>query len=161
MAVEEHDPLIQDAMDKYPPVDVLNCLPSSPYNNSSSLLDDLPSVPKHMPQKAQSSPQTPPPPPPPPQGFMKMPEPLSNRPPLGRKLQQKPQGIQLPTPSDFPLPHTTVVDPSQLASWIVKRQNVSQPSVLILDVRPRQVFDQGFIKHRWIAQIEPLVLKQK
>jgi ubiquitin carboxyl-terminal hydrolase 8 len=174
LASGQHDDAsVQEVMSKYPPVDVLDSLPSSPYSDGGSLLDDLPSVPKHMPQKARSSPQTPQTPqtPPaattttttaaPPQGYMKMPEPLANIPPLPQQPQQQSLGIQLPTPSNFPLPPMNIIDPSQLASWIAKRQNTPQPSVLILDVRPRQAFDQGFIKHRWVAQIEPLVLKRE
>ncbi|KAI8091320.1 uncharacterized protein B0P05DRAFT_568711 [Gilbertella persicaria] len=111
--------------------------------DSDHVVDHLPSVPTHLPskQKLVSPPTTP--------SFMKMPEP---EPTL--------QPIQLPTPNKgLHIPPMLIVDPRQLASWIVKTPDI-QPSVLILDVRPRQVFDQGCIKHTWIAQIEPLVLNQ-
>jgi ubiquitin carboxyl-terminal hydrolase 8 len=161
----QHDASIQEVMDKYPPVNVLEPSPTSLYSDRNSLLDDLPSVPKHMPQKVHSTPQTPPataaPPPPPPQGYMKMPEPLLNTQHLPQHLLPKPQGIQLPTPTNFSLKAITIVDPSQLASWIAKSPKTPQPSVLILDVRPREAFNQGCIKHNWIAQIEPLKLEQK
>lgn len=174
---EPEEDLIQEVMNKYPPVNDMPMpmpMPSPTHIDSSSFLDSLPSVPKHTPsnngtqiEPAQrnnsnssnnsnvSSPSA---------SCMKMPEPQPNisasippqQPPLTTNL------LQLPTPSsEFSIPPTPIVDPRQLASWIVKKNDGNQPSVLILDVRPRQIFDQGFIKHKWIAQIEPLVLKQE
>jgi ubiquitin carboxyl-terminal hydrolase 8 len=171
----QRDDILQDAMNKYPPVDVLDSVSSPIMNNetqinndSSFLLDGLPSVPTHAPDKSSPSApvtrktrQSPP-------KFMKMPEPesnpLSNIPPLPKINNNNDNNglFQLPKPSNFPFPSTLVVDPKTLATWIVKKNGVEQtPNVLILDVRPRYVFDQGFIKHKWIAQIEPLVLKQE
>lgn len=161
-------------MDKYPSVETLES--STPYspnmnqtqsNDSSFLLDGLPSVPTHSPNKSSASApsrQAPP-------TFMKMPEPephinqLPNIPPLPKvqnNQNSNNNSIQLPTPSNYQFPKILSVDPTQLAGWIVKKNGVEQaPNVLILDVRPRDVFNQGFIKHKWIAQIEPLVLKQE
>lgn len=68
--------------------------------------------------------------------------------------------IQLPSPTGFIFPPSPVVGAFQLAKWISTR-NETPPSILILDVRPRDVSEGGCIKHKWIAQIEPLVLKEK
>ncbi|KAL9557999.1 hypothetical protein MBANPS3_001099 [Mucor bainieri] len=170
------DYFVQDVMNKYPPLnDVPMPMPSPTHIDSNSFLDNLPSVPKHMPsntgtakstqrdnsvssnQSSSSSPLSAA------SNFMKMPEPQP-QPQQQPTVPPKPSAaniLQLPTPSpDLSISPTPIVDARQLASWIVKRSDGKQPSVLILDVRPRQVFDQGFIKHKWIAQIEPLVLKQ-
>ncbi|KAI8644102.1 hypothetical protein BD408DRAFT_450842 [Parasitella parasitica] len=171
------DGFVQKAMTRYPPIDDMP-MPSPTHIDTSSVLDSLPSVPKHIPRNngAQakstrrndssssssssssiSSPSA---------NFMKMPEPEHQPQPQLQHPQSSPPPVkanrlQLPTPSsEFSIPPTAIVDPRQLASWIVKKNDVKQPSVLILDVRPRHTFDQGSIKHRWIAQIEPLVLKQ-
>lgn len=167
------DYFVQDAMNKYPPVnDMQMPMPNPTHIDSSSFLDNLPSVPKHMPSNngtakptqrdnsvssssSSSSPLSAA------SHFMKMPEPQPQQQPTA-KPPAAANGLQLPTPSaDLSIPPTPIVDARQLASWIVKRNDGKQPSVLILDVRPRQIFDQGFIKHKWIAQIEPLVLKQE
>ncbi|KAI8890947.1 cysteine proteinase [Backusella circina FSU 941] len=97
------------------------------------------------PTSQHSSPQSPPPLP-----SMKMPEPKPYKPT---------NQIQLPSPSDLTIPNLGAsVEPKVLASWIVKG-NEPKPSVLLLDVRPREVFKRGCIKHTWIAQIEPMFLK--
>ncbi|KAF1801412.1 hypothetical protein V8B55DRAFT_1565843 [Mucor lusitanicus] len=167
------DYFVQDVMNKYPPVnDVPMPMPSPTHIDSSSFLDNLPSVPKHMPSSNGTTKSS--------QrdnsvssnssslsaasNFMKMPEPEpqpQQQPTAAAAAAAAANVLQLPTPSsDLSIPPTPIVDALQLASWIVKKSDGKQPSVLILDVRPRQVFDQGFIKHKWIAQIEPLVLKQ-
>jgi ubiquitin carboxyl-terminal hydrolase 8 len=145
-------------MEKYPPVE----------NTDDSPLNDLPSVPTHLPgtPSAMSAhvPNIPPAMPisnqntPPPQ-IMKMPEPQPQPQPQPQPLNNV---IELPTPTHFRLsiPMSTV-EPRQLASWIVKNGTGPQPSVLLLDVRPRDIHSQGFIRHRWVAQIEPLVIKPK
>jgi ubiquitin carboxyl-terminal hydrolase 8 len=72
-----------------------------------------------------------------------------------------PKGIQLPAPSNLPVPNLgATVPPNVLASWIVKGKE-PKPSVLLLDVRPREIYMSGCIKHTWIAQIEPMFLKPK
>lgn len=168
------DYFVQDVMNKYPPVnDVPMPMPSPTHIDSSSFLDNLPSVPKHMPSSNGTTKSS--------QrdnsvssnssslsaasNFMKMPEPEpqpQQQPTAAAAAAAAANVLQLPTPSsDLSIPPTPIVDALQLASWIVKKSDGKQPSVLILDVRPRQVFDQGFIKHKWIAQIEPLVLKQE
>ncbi|KAI8090382.1 hypothetical protein BDF21DRAFT_436817 [Thamnidium elegans] len=144
----EDDPL-EEAMAKYP------TLPDIPENQTQSefLLDRLPSVPTHAPLKTQkdrrSSPLPPTPPAPP--TYIKMPEPMPA--PIEKDT------LQLPSPTGFSFPPSLVVEASQLAAWISTR-NETRPSILILDVRPRDVSERGCIKHRWISQIEPLVLKQ-
>jgi ubiquitin carboxyl-terminal hydrolase 8 len=158
------DEVLMQAMNKYPPVNILDAMPSSPESNQTqSSLDDLPSVPTHAP--GQTPIRYPPPvKSPPPPTFMKMPqpEPLNAAPPLPPVQKAVGNFVQLPPPSDFDFPPTLIVEPIQLASWITTRNKAGQqPSVLILDVRPRDVYDQGFIKHKWVAQIEPLVLKQE
>ncbi|KAI8372436.1 hypothetical protein BD560DRAFT_394930 [Blakeslea trispora] len=145
--------LDNSVMERYPSISELS--------NVDQFLTHLPSVPTHSPTKPNnrqqlSSPPTTPPPSV--DGIMKMPEP---EPVSDSQPPPAPHQIRLPSPTkSLDIPFTLTVDPMQLASWIVKKSDRQQPSVLILDVRPRQVFDQGFIKHTWIAQIEPLILNQ-
>lgn len=159
------DELLMQAMNKYPPATIIDPMPTSfESNQTQSGLDALPSVPTHAPGKVKPPTRSPLPVKPPPPTFMKMPEPqpLNGAPPLPPANKTVGNLIQLPPPSDFVFPPTLNVDPIQLASWITTRNKVGQqPSILLLDVRHRDVYDQGFIKHKWVAQIEPLVLKQE
>lgn len=141
-------------MAKYPTLSDID----KPDNQTQSgfLLDDLPSVPTHAPLKNPKKRSVPLSPPPPPPMHIKMPEPH----PMPAPIPVETEGLQLPSPTGFPFPASPVVEASQLATWISKR-NATGPSILILDVRPRDVSERGCIKHRWIAQIEPLVLKQE
>ncbi|CAO3670058.1 unnamed protein product [Rhizopus microsporus] len=87
---------------------------------------------------------------------MKMPEPQPTTQPPTHSCN----GMEFPRPTNYQLSVPTLtVEPLQLASWIVKNSSGPQPSVLLLDIRPRDVHSQGFIRHRWVAQIEPLVIK--
>ncbi|ORX45129.1 cysteine proteinase [Hesseltinella vesiculosa] len=67
-------------------------------------------------------------------------------------------GIQLPPLSNYVFPEQLGVEPHELASWLIRKDN--PPSVLLLDARPRDMFSQACIKHKWIVQIEPLVLRE-
>lgn len=158
------DELLMKAMNNYPPVEALDQAPSSPESNQTqSSLDNLPSVPTHAPGKSKPSPIKNTAQPPPPNTFMKMPEPehISAAPPLPPTTNAVDNFIQLPPPTDFVFPSTLVVEPQELASWISTRGTGGKhPSVLLLDIRPSNVYEQGFIKHKWVAQIEPLVLKR-
>lgn len=145
----EDDPL-EETMAKYPSLQDI----AENQTQSDFLLDDLPSVPTHAPLKTQKNRSSPLPAPPP--MHIKMPEPM----PMPIPVPIEKDGIQLPSPTGFSFPPSLVVEASQLAAWISKR-NETGPSILILDVRPRDVAERGCIKHRWIAQIEPLVLKQE
>ncbi|KAG1472886.1 hypothetical protein G6F56_001274 [Rhizopus delemar] len=147
--------IVKEAMNRYPPVD-------------STGLDDLPSVPTHLPGTTPLLPRQNTPP-----QEMKMPEPhpVSHQVPqpmpqtipqqmLQQHNKEQRNNIELPTPTHFRLASPTIaVEPKQLASWIVKHGTGPQPSVLLLDVRPRSIHSEGLIRHRWVAQIEPLVVK--
>lgn len=155
---------VDQVMDKFPPVEDVGASPSM---DSLSFLDSLPSVPKHMPSNTTTptaksiSPQMPPPPPPasdPPPTYMKMPEPRPSAPP---PIPAHNSIVQIPPPTNFNFPNSVIVDPLQLATWLVKKKDRQQPNILLVDVRPREVYDQGCIKHSWTVQIEPLILKQK
>ncbi|KAI7900888.1 uncharacterized protein BX663DRAFT_532037 [Cokeromyces recurvatus] len=148
--LQQEDQELKETLEKYPPVD--NISESTTSTDTESLLNVLPSVPTHIPtmNEQKLSPNN------------------NNCPFMSSPVMQMPEpkpvfplGIQLPTPlKTFSLPPTFIVEPRQLASWIVKRNDgQEQPSVLILDIRPRQIFNQGFIKHKWVAQIEPLTLR--
>lgn len=148
----EDDPL-EEAMAKYP------TLPDIPENQTQSdfLLNNLPSVPTHAPLKTSKDRRSSPLPPAPPPMHIKMPEPM----PMPVPAPIEKDVLQLPSPTGFIFPPASpVVEASQLAAWISKR-NETRPSILILDIRPRDVYERGCIKHSWIAQIEPLVLKQE
>ncbi|KAI7888229.1 uncharacterized protein EV154DRAFT_448216 [Mucor mucedo] len=65
---------------------------------------------------------------------------------------------QLPSWTNYIFPNTLLVEPHELVKWITVKEN--QPSILLIDNRPRELFRRGCIKHLWIIQIEP-VLWQK
>lgn len=67
--------------------------------------------------------------------------------------------IHLPPRSDNVFPQTAQVAPRELAKWITRKDNPA--SILLLDVRPRDMFRQACIKHKWMVQIEPLVLRKE
>ncbi|RCI01699.1 ubiquitin-specific protease doa4 [Rhizopus stolonifer] len=54
-------------------------------------------------------------------------------------------------------PNKSTVEPIELANWITTKRN--PPSILVVDLRPREAFKNGCIKHSWIMQIDPLVLQ--
>ncbi|CAO3647772.1 unnamed protein product [Cunninghamella echinulata] len=64
----------------------------------------------------------------------------------------------LPSLTNNEFPTTLEVEPRELVKWITQKENPR--SVLLLDVRPRDMFLQACIKHRWMVQIEPLVLRK-
>ncbi|KAL0073893.1 hypothetical protein J3Q64DRAFT_1634817, partial [Phycomyces blakesleeanus] len=66
--------------------------------------------------------------------------------------------LQLPPRTNYAFSFSLVVEPRELAHWITKRDN--PPSVLVLDVRPRNVFRRACIKHKWVVQLEPLVMQK-
>ncbi|KAI8975785.1 hypothetical protein BDF20DRAFT_914642 [Mycotypha africana] len=177
--------LLEAAIIKYPAIDDFD---------SKTLLDDLPSVPIHLPSDIHNPPSQPSflpssssslpttpssslsPPPPPhtydisPNDHMVLADTCNSISSSQQQQFKEKQGlnIQFPSPlKNFTLtPPTLIANPKQLASWISLRKGDAhqlqqeKPSVLILDIRPRHIFDQGFIKHKWIVQIEPLILKQ-
>lgn len=153
------DDVLEEAMNKYPPLDELDSLENQ--TQSDYLLDDLPSVPTHSPLKMER-PSIPMPDIQP--VYIKMPEPHPSPsappPPTFDSTIYNNKEIILPSPTNFIFPPILTVDPLQLASWI-KTKREDPPSILILDVRPRYIYEQGCIRHRWIAQIEPLVLNQE
>ncbi|CAO3640862.1 unnamed protein product [Cunninghamella blakesleeana] len=66
--------------------------------------------------------------------------------------------LQLPHLTNNIYPQTLEVEPWELVQWITQKDNPR--SVLLLDVRPRDMFLQACIKHKWMVQIEPLVLRK-
>ncbi|KAI8079963.1 uncharacterized protein BX664DRAFT_303113 [Halteromyces radiatus] len=66
--------------------------------------------------------------------------------------------IQLPPRTNNVFPQMPQVEPRELAKWITRKDNPA--SILLLDVRPRDMFRHACIKHRWMVQIEPLVLRK-
>lgn len=153
------DDVLEEAMTKYPSLDEFDSRENQ--TQSDDLLNDLPSVPTHAPLKTKR-PSVPQPDIQP--MYMKMPEPHPSPPIVPPTTQNSVSStdstLVLPSPTNFNFPQILIVDPLQLASWITTRSE-NPPSILILDVRPRYISEQGCIKHRWIAQIEPLVLKQE
>lgn len=67
--------------------------------------------------------------------------------------------IQLPSWTNNIFPNSNVTEPLQLAKWITTKEN--PPSILLIDVRTRDLFKNGCIKHQWIIQIDPNILSQK
>ncbi|KAI9260589.1 hypothetical protein BDA99DRAFT_551933 [Phascolomyces articulosus] len=67
--------------------------------------------------------------------------------------------LNIPQRSSFAFPSALIVDPATLAKWLLLREN--RPSILLLDVRPLSMYNEGCIRHTWICQIEPLSLRQE
>lgn len=67
--------------------------------------------------------------------------------------------VQLPSWTNNIFPQVSVIEPIELAKWITIKNN--PPSVLLIDVRPKDTFRAGCIKHQWIIQIEPSVLQKE
>ncbi|RUP50001.1 hypothetical protein BC936DRAFT_140747 [Jimgerdemannia flammicorona] len=61
------------------------------------------------------------------------------------------------TNNDFPM--TLTIMPEQLAKYLTQQQN--PPSVLLMDVRPKEEFERGCVRHKYIIQVEPLTLRNK
>lgn len=154
------DDVLEEAMNKYPSLDEFDSRENQ--TQCDFLLNDLPSVPTHAPLKTKR-PSVPKPDVQP--VYMKMPEPhpSPSAAPLPdvNSIPDNNKTLILPSLTNFVFPSILIVDPPQLATWIKKMGRENPPSILILDVRPRYISEQGCIKHRWIAQIEPLVLKQE
>ncbi|CEP08439.1 hypothetical protein, partial, partial [Parasitella parasitica] len=66
--------------------------------------------------------------------------------------------IQLPSWTNNQFPNTSTIEPIELAKLITTKTN--PPSILLIDVRPREAFKNGCVKHQWIIQIEPAVLQE-
>lgn len=60
--------------------------------------------------------------------------------------------IQLPSWTNNIFPNIPLVEPTELVKWITTKDN--PPSILLIDIRPREVFKRGCVKHLWIIQIE-------
>lgn len=65
--------------------------------------------------------------------------------------------IPLPTLTSNNFPQTLVINPKQLAKYLMQKEN--PPSILLMDVRPREEFENGCIRHKYVIQIEPLTLR--
>ncbi|KAI8639614.1 hypothetical protein BD408DRAFT_434945 [Parasitella parasitica] len=65
--------------------------------------------------------------------------------------------IQLPSWTNNQFPDSPTIQPIELAKLITTKSN--PPSILLVDVRPREAFKNGCVKHQWIIQIEPVVLQ--
>lgn len=67
--------------------------------------------------------------------------------------------IQLPSWTNNQFSDMPVIEPIELAKLITTKTN--PPSVLMIDVRTREAFKNGCIKHQWIIQVEPVVLQHE
>lgn len=188
---------MDQAMSKYPPVSALMGVSSSPGASLGSskhsideiTLDDLPTVPTHIPKAGQkmimpeprpASPQQPPSPPrgaplqtPPPTSIHQSGINGSRSSSASSHTTSSPKSVSItradnntvlpilhiPPYSNNVFPRSMVLQPAELAKLITKKEN--PPSVLIMDIRPRDMYSQGCIRNKWICQIEPLVLRQK
>ncbi|CAO3630431.1 unnamed protein product [Mucor fragilis] len=65
--------------------------------------------------------------------------------------------VQLPSWTNNQFSEMPVIEPIELAKLITTK--TSPPSVLLIDVRTRDAFKNGCIKHQWIIQVEPVVLQ--
>lgn len=67
--------------------------------------------------------------------------------------------VQLPSWTNNQFSEMPVIEPIELAKLITTK--TSPPSVLLIDVRTRDAFKNGCIKHQWIIQVEPVVLQHE
>lgn len=140
--------------------DVINDIPTRGTLETASVatlssLENLPSVPSHLPIKKTLS-------------VLNHQLPSTSTTPISPIQKTLPEhqltsasALRIPPFTNFNFPNDVVVHPLQLADWIVKKRDRQQPNILLIDVRPRELYDQGCIKHSWTTQIEPLILKQK
>ncbi|KAI8369314.1 uncharacterized protein BYT42DRAFT_104176 [Radiomyces spectabilis] len=178
--VEASDDL-NHVLQKYPSVEALHSSGSSINDRVASdtsplSLDSLPPVPQHVPSTRKMSMPTPQPSPPvtspgpsptapsappiPAKPKMLAPAPAPSQ--LSPHAQPNgyfsPPPLQIPPRSNNEFSPSMVMEPKELGDWLLKKNNPA--SILLLDVRPREVYNRGCIKHRWIAQVEPLVLRK-
>ncbi|KAM3580487.1 ubiquitin-specific protease doa4 [Umbelopsis sp. WA50703] len=66
--------------------------------------------------------------------------------------------IPLPSLTHNVFPQAMMISPNDLKSYLLKKED--PPSVLLVDVRAREVYNRGCIKHKWVVQLEPLVLRR-
>ncbi|KAI8876380.1 cysteine proteinase [Backusella circina FSU 941] len=64
--------------------------------------------------------------------------------------------INIPPPTNNLFPNIPTIEPMELAKWITRIDN--PPTILLIDVRPRNLFLAGCIKYQWIIQIDPSIL---
>lgn len=174
---------VDDTMRRYPPVEDLSLddLPAVPTAAPRSLSSTHPKMNMPEPHPVQPPPSHPnnnnsnpnnqsnpnptslPPPPPrrsPP--AIPQPPPASSPSPPVQNKQRPPSPenpLKLPPLTNFQFPPSLTVSPKDLVKWVTMRDN--PPSILLLDVRPRDMYQRGCIKHKWICQIEPLVLRKE
>jgi ubiquitin carboxyl-terminal hydrolase 8 len=67
--------------------------------------------------------------------------------------------IPLPSLTHNVFPQAMMISPNDLKSYLLKKED--PPSVLLVDVRAREVYNRGCIKHKWVVQLEPLVLRRE
>ncbi|ORZ00519.1 hypothetical protein BCR43DRAFT_540683 [Syncephalastrum racemosum] len=124
--------------------------PSNNIDNNINNSNSTSSLPLPPPQPRRSPPAVPQPPP------------SSSPSPPVLQIKQRPPSpenpLKLPPLTNFQFPPSLTVSPKDLVKWITMREN--PPSILLLDVRPRDMYQRGCIKHKWICQIEPLVLRK-
>jgi hypothetical protein len=147
-------------------------------SNSVSYIDELPAVPTHAPiiRKAPLQPPQHPPPPvpatkpawtaphvqPPPPRVTPVDRPLTVGGTVVPQLQSNhsaSSSIPLPSLTKNTFPLSSIINPDELAKLLGKRDD--PPSILLLDIRPRDVYKRGCICHKWVVQLEPMVLKRE
>ncbi|CAO3672678.1 unnamed protein product [Umbelopsis ramanniana] len=147
-------------------------------SSSVSYIDELPAVPTHAPI-IRKSPLQPPQHPPPPVPATKpawtsphvQPPPSPRAPSVDRPLtvggtvvpqlqsnHSASSSIPLPSLTKNTFPLSPIIRPDELAKLLGKRDD--PPSILLLDIRPRDVYKRGCICHKWVVQLEPMVLKR-
>lgn len=67
--------------------------------------------------------------------------------------------ILLPNWTNNAFPNRLVTEPRELVKWLTASDN--PPSILLIDIRPREIYKSGCIMHRWIMQIDPIVLQKE
>jgi len=148
-------------------------------SSSVSYIDELPAVPTHAPI-IRKAPLQPPQHPPPPVPATKpawtsphvQPTPPPRAPSIDRPLtvggtvvpqlqsnHSASSSIPLPSLTKNTFPLSPIINPAELAKLLGKRDD--PPSILLLDIRPRDVYKRGCICHKWVVQLEPMVLKRE
>ncbi|ORY06588.1 hypothetical protein K493DRAFT_333086 [Basidiobolus meristosporus CBS 931.73] len=61
--------------------------------------------------------------------------------------------------TSFAFPHATVISTSALHQYLCQTSN--PPSILLMDIRPREEFDRGHIEAKHIINIDPMILKNE
>jgi hypothetical protein len=64
-------------------------------------------------------------------------------------------------PQQIVFPKANVIEPALLLSYLTQSGKSSQPSVLLLDVRPKELYETGCLNADHVVWIDPILLDEE